>query len=87
MSNNVTNIIIKREREKERYLQAVDTKNTSQDNGNDVLNHSSRVHDTHGGNTNTRLGGTIGSTDVAQAQCSCNTSEAEEGCAGGAGLV
>ena len=42
----------------------VDTKNTSHDNGNDGFHDKVRLEDTHGSDTNSRLSGTISSTEI-----------------------
>ncbi len=46
------------------HLQSIDTKNTSHDDGNDILNHRSGIHNTHGTDTDTSLGRPIGRADI-----------------------
>ena len=44
--------------------QAVDAKHTRHHNGDDRLHDQVRLHDSHGGHANARLGGAIGGTQV-----------------------
>jgi len=46
--------------------EAINTEHTSHDHGNDISHHQLGVHDTHGRNTNTRLSGSVRSTDIYQ---------------------
>ena len=47
-----------------RNNKSVNTKHTRHDNGDDVLHHQTGVHHTHGGNTYTCLGSSVGGTDI-----------------------
>ena len=46
------------------HNQTVNSEDTSHDHGDDVSHHKLGVHDTHGRNSNTRLGSTVSSTDI-----------------------
>jgi len=56
----------------------VDTEHTSHDNGNDGLHHQLRSEDTHGHDTNTGLGGTVGGTKVGEDDGGGDPHESEE---------
>lgn len=57
---------------------AVNTKDTSHNNGNERLEDQLRLEDTDGGNTNASLGGTVSGTQVAENEGSGDTHETEE---------
>jgi len=63
--------------------QTVDTNDTSHNNGNHRLHHQIRVHHTHGGNSDTTLGGTVGSAHTGEDQSGGDSHESKEGSGGG----
>merc|ERR1719421_881719 len=58
--------------------QTVDTDDTSHNNGDNVLHDKFGLHHTHAANTNTRLGGSVRSTQVSEDQSYSSTHEAKE---------
>ena len=58
---------------------AVNAENTSHNNGNEGLEDQILSQDTDGGDTNTSLGGTVGSTQVAENEGTSDTQKSEEG--------
>ena len=58
---------------------AVNTENTSHNNGNEGLEDEVRLQNTDGGDTNTSLGGTVGSTQVAEDEGTSDSHKSEEG--------
>lgn len=65
----------------------IDAQHTRHDNRYDVSHDQLGVHHAHGGDTNTRLGGTVGGANVGEAKSSSHTHESEKGGRGRAGLV
>ena len=53
--------------------QAINTQNPSHDDGDNISHHQLGVHHTHGGNTDTRLGGSVSSADVCWNRCETKT--------------
>jgi len=66
--------------------ETVDTNDTSHNDGNNVLDDEVRAEDTHGGNTDTRLGGTVGSTDAGEDDSGGAAHSTKEGRVDGAEL-
>ena len=62
--------------------EAVDTQDTSHDNGDDGPHDEIRSHDTHRGDTHTSLGGAVGRTEVRKDNSRGDAHEAEESRAG-----
>ena len=64
--------------------EAVDTEDTSHDNGDDGSHDEIRSHNTHGRNTDTSLGCSVGGTEVGKDDSGSDAHEPEEGRAGNA---
>lgn len=67
--------------------ETVDTNDTSHNNGNNVLDDKVRAEDTHGGDTDTRLGGTVGGAQACEDNGTGATHGAKEGRIDGAKLA
>jgi hypothetical protein len=65
--------------DQDRDDKTVDTNNTSHDDGNNVLDDQVRAEDTHGADTDTSLGGTVGGTEAGEDDGCCAAHRAEEG--------
>ena len=65
--------------ENDGHNKTVNTQDTSHNNGNEGLEDKLGLQDTDGGNTDTSLGGTVGSTQVAENESGGDTHETEEG--------
>jgi len=64
--------------DQDRDDQTVDGNNTRHDDGNDALHHEIRSEDTHGRDTDARLGGTVTGTDTCEDDGRHGTHGAEE---------
>ena len=65
--------------ENDGHNKTVNTQDTCHNNGNEGLEDQLWLQDTHGGNTDTGLGSTVGSTQVAENESGGDTHETEEG--------
>ena len=65
--------------ENDSHDQAVNTKDTSHNDGNERLEDELVLEDTDGSDTNTSLGSTVGGAQVAENESSGDTHETEEG--------
>lgn len=70
--------------DQDRDDQTVDTNDTSHDNGDNVLNNQIGAEDTHAANTDTSLGGTIGSAEAGEDDGGRAAQRTEEGRVDGA---
>jgi len=58
--------------------EAVNSENTSHDTGNEGLEHELGSHDTDGADTDSRLGGSVGGTEVSENEGGGDSHESEE---------
>ena len=65
--------------ENDSHNKAVNTKDTSHNDGDERLEDELVLEDTDGGDTDTGLGSTVGSAQVAENESSGDTHETEEG--------
>jgi hypothetical protein len=70
--------------DKDRHDETVDTNDTSHNDGDNVLDDKIRSEDTHGGNTDTRLGSTVRGTQAGEDNSAGAAHSTEEGRVNGA---